>query len=130
MSLLLSIALRAAQSGPAATTFDLARSANPAKPTTTARCDGPASPDEIIVCGSRRDRNRLPLPLERQSADRVRGEAPTGLAALTPPAPCGMFAGERRCTNSEAAAFGYGNGRDPVTVLTRVVKKIAEPDAE
>lgn len=60
----------------------------------------------------------------------MHGEAQTGMSALTPPGPCGVFAGERRCSKDEAAQYGYGKGRDPITALTRLAKKVADPDAE
>jgi len=81
------------------------------------------------VCGQRRDRYRLPLPDERgHQGDRARGEAPSGMAAITPAAPCGIFAGERRCSKCEAAQYGYGEGRDPITVLTSLAKRVLDPD--
>ena len=81
------------------------------------------------MCGQRRDRYRLPLPDERgHQGDRARGEAPSGMAAITPAAPCGIFAGERRCSKREAAQYGYGEGRDPITVLTSLAKRVLDPD--
>jgi hypothetical protein len=50
------------------------------------------------------------------------------MAAITPTAPCGIFAGERRCSKREAAQYGYGEGRDPITVLTRLAKRALDPD--
>lgn len=58
------------------------------------------------------------------------GEPGSALAAITPTAPCGMFSGQRRCGKAEAARYGYGGGRDPVTVLTRLGLKLLDPDAE
>ena len=58
----------------------------------------------------------------------MRGEAPSGMAAITPAAPCGIFAGERRCSKREAAQYGYGEGRDPITVLTSLAKRVLDPD--
>lgn len=129
MSLWLTVALQAAQPGSGVVTFDLAASSKPKDLTVIQRCSDGASSDEIVVCGSRHDQYRLPLPNERQQSDQTQGEAQTGMAALTPSGGCGIFAGERRCNKREAAEYGYGNGRDPITVLTRLAKKVADPDA-
>ena len=88
---------------------------------------------DIVVCGSSRDkeRYRLPLPNERPAVDtRHPGDAPNGMTALTPVAPCGMFAGQRRCSKAEAAQFGYGKGRDPLTLVVRLADKIIDPDGD
>jgi hypothetical protein len=50
------------------------------------------------------------------------------MAAITPVAPCGIFAGERRCSKREAAQYGYGDGRNPLTVLAERAKRAADPD--
>lgn len=93
------------------------------------RCDDRATGGEVIVCGRREDRHRLPLPVERDPAPgHVRGEARTGLDAITPPGRCGIFAGERACSKREAAAYGYGEGRDPVTVLSKLAGAVLDPD--
>lgn len=85
--------------------------------------------NDVVVCGGTRDRYRLPLP--RQSDPDtdygVRGGTGSGVAAITPAGRCGLFAGERRCGKAEAVQYGYGGGRDPVSVL---VKLVAAPDAE
>lgn len=130
MSLWLTIALRATDPVPGAETFDLATISKPIDLSVVRHCSGGRSSGEIVVCGSRRDRFRLPLPIEREPSTPVRGEVQTGMAALTPSGRCGIFAGERRCSKSEAADYGYGNGRDPITVLTRLVTKIGDPDAD
>jgi hypothetical protein len=104
--------------------FDLARVPAPS----TTGCGGTGS-DEVVVCGARRDRYRLPLPAEREMIP-TRTDRASGMAALTPAAPCGIFAGQRRCGRREAAAYGYGEGRDPVTLLARVAGKLADPDGE
>lgn len=85
---------------------------------------------DVVVCGKRSDRYRLPLPAERDVPDdrRTVGEPPSPMAAITPNARCGIFAGERRCSKREAAGYGYGNGRDPVTLLGRVADAIVDPD--
>jgi hypothetical protein len=42
-------------------------------------------------------------------------------------APCGIFQGERRCGKREAAQYGYGNGRDPITVAAKVIGALTDP---
>lgn len=126
------MALQAAQPLPDAATFDLAKidkSHELSNMSVIARCSQSTSSGEIVVCGARQDRYRLPLPVERPSAERERGQAQTGTAALTPAAPCGIFEGQRRCSKKEAAQYGYGNGRDPITALSRVAGKIFDADA-
>lgn len=121
-----------AQPLPDTAAFDLAKlkkSHDPGKLSVIATCSDSAVTDEIVVCGARQDRYRLPLPVERSSAERGRGEASTGTTALTPAAPCGIFEGQRRCSKKEAAQYGYGNGRDPITVLGRIAGKLLNPDA-
>ena len=93
------------------------------------QCQGGAIGDEIVVCGQRRDRFRLPLPNEReQPGDRVSRDIPSGMDALKPATRCGIFAGERRCGKREAAQYGYGEGRDPITLLTKLAKKAIDPE--
>lgn len=128
----LTMALQAAQPLPDAAAFDLAKidkSRELSNLSVIARCSYSVSSGEIVVCGARQDRYRLPLPVERPSAERGRGEAQTGTAALTSAAPCGIFEGQRRCSKKEAAQYGYGNGRDPITVLSRIAGKIFDADA-
>ncbi|WP_174278623.1 hypothetical protein [Sphingomonas bacterium] len=87
---------------------------------------------DVIVCGNNRDRYRLPLPAKRDPVSEPQGpraDSGSGLAAITPVAPCGIFSGERRCGKAEAAQYGYGGGRDPVTVLVKVGKALINPDA-
>jgi hypothetical protein len=50
------------------------------------------------------------------------------MAAITPAAACGIFAVERRCSKREAAQYGYGEGRDPLTVLAELAKRAADPN--
>lgn len=134
MSLWLILALQASQAAPAVGTFDLAKTGKPRDALARAivpRCDDRASSDEVVVCARRRDLYRLALPHERAPAtDRALDEGSSGVAAMTPPAPCGIFAGERRCSKREVARYGYGGGRDPVTVLTRLATRLADPDSD
>ena len=131
MSLWLSIALQGAEATPIAKPFDLPEAKRPIRLTALPTCDDMVSADAIVVCGRRREQYRLPLREEREpETGPVRGEAPSGLAAMTPPRPCGIFAGERRCSKREAASYGYGNGRDPITLVTRLAKKALDPDGE
>lgn len=93
------------------------------------RCED-AAEGEVLVCGARADRFRLPLPSEREPVIETDHRATTGLAALTPPTRCGMFEGERRCGRREAERYGYGRGRDPITLLGRIGAALLDPDAE
>jgi hypothetical protein len=120
-----------AQALPAAslpvTEFDLARTKTAAPAQT--RCGATTQSDDIVVCGGRRDRFRLPLPVDR-SGEPSRSDQGTGMGALTPPTPCGLFAGQRKCPKHEARKYGYGGGRDPVTLLSRLATKALDPDAD
>jgi hypothetical protein len=131
MLMWLAMALQAAQPLPDTAAFELSKIDKPRetpKLSVIARCADTPSSDEIVVCGARQDRYRLPLLVERLSAERGRGETQTGLAALTPAAPCGIFAGQRRCSKKEAAEYGYGQGRDPISVAVKVASKLLDPD--
>ena len=99
-------------------------------PRITPSCGGPGSGDDIVVCGARSDRFRLPLPVERSDDAPVKGELATPLAVITPRADCGLFAGQRTCNKREAARYGYGQGRDPATLLGRLARKLADSDTE
>jgi hypothetical protein len=115
--------LQAAAAGGA--DFDLARVAPPAR----GSCAAPgaaATGGDVVVCGVRPDRHRLPLP--RQAAAGDTAPEASGKSAITPNGRCGIFAGERRCSKREALAYGYGGGRDPVSVAVGVVTAIVDPD--
>lgn len=87
--------------------------------------------EEVVVCARQRDRYRLPLPSEPNGGEFDRhADGGTALAALTPSGRCGIFAGERRCGKREARAYGYGAGRNPIAMLTRLGAKLIHPDAE
>lgn len=130
MLLLLTLALQAAQAGPTSFAFDIAKPSSSINVTSLTRCGNTASSDEIVVCGARRDRYRLPLPDERGPSDHLRNEAPSGMAALIPAGRCGIFAGERRCNNRENAQYGYGDGCDPITLVSRLAQKAVDPDTD
>lgn len=103
-----------------------------ALPRITASCRDTAETGAIVVCGTRPDRYRLPLPLDpADPADhRLAGEAASAVSVLTANRPCGLFAGQRTCGKAEAARYGYGAGRDPVTVLGRLGRRLIDPDAD
>jgi hypothetical protein len=44
-------------------------------------------------------------------------------------APCGIFEGQRRCGKRESLDYGYGGGRDPLTVAGKLVTALTDPDA-
>lgn len=93
-----------------------------------------ADAGEILVCGDRDrgERYRLPLPTVREVGEQgaVAGEVPA--ASVQDPflSGCGIFRGQRRCSKREAEAYGYGRGRDPVTLVGRLVTTLVDPDAE
>ena len=87
---------------------------------------------ELVVCGSRseQERYRLPLRDEQRSGDRFdrrAGDLPRA-SLETSNAPCGIFEGQRRCSKADAAEFGYGNGRDPLTLARRIFDAAADPE--
>jgi hypothetical protein len=126
MSFWLAVAL---QSADAPAPIGLAKLSRPILPVAP-RCGGEASGDEIVICRRNPDRYRLPLPGERAPPERAKGEAQGGLSALAGPSRCGIFAGERRCDKREAARYGYGKGRDPITVLSRLAGKAIDPEGD
>lgn len=125
MLMLLAQALPAA--GLSATDFDLAHAMPPTP--RTRRCGSATQTDDIVVCGGKRDRFRLPLPVDH-SGEPSRSDQGTGMGALTPPTPCGLFTGQRKCAKAEARQYGYGAGRDPVTLLSRLATKALDPDSD
>jgi len=131
MGLLSAAMLQAGQVGPG----DLASmSIEPPKPlvmTALPRCPGQQDGGEVVVCGRDPDRHHLPLRRDPvASTDLDRSDGGMGMAAMTPAGRCGIFAGKRRCGKREAAHYGYGKGRDPITAVTRLARKIGDPDAE
>ncbi len=96
-------------------------------------CAAPGADDEIVVCGRRdgQERYRLPRTGEREpfaSGRRVPGEAPRASAEPLSFAPCGIFEGQRRCGKQEALDYGYGDGRDPLTVASRLFTALTDRD--
>ena len=97
-------------------------------------CSSERPGDEIIVCGRRGegDRYRLPPTGEDDPAARYRrvpGEMPRASAEPLSFAPCGIFEGQRRCGKRESLDYGYGGGRDPLTVAGKLVTALTDPDA-
>jgi hypothetical protein len=112
--------------------FDLAAERDHPSLSSRQECVSSSEGDTVVVCG-RRKVFRLPLPIDRAASDldaRAVGEPSSPAQVLTPPGRCGIFAGERSCSRNEAARYGYGQGRDPLTVLLRLGTKLIDPDAE
>ncbi len=102
-------------------------------PRITPRTDCPLDQVEVVVCG-RRDAGehyRIPPSVreKRWEADGAGGGL-SGTQILGGAGPCGMFAGQRRCSHVEGREAGYGGGRDPLTFGTRVLKRLIDHDAE
>lgn len=95
------------------------------------RCRRQPEGNEIVVCG-RGDPHRYRLPIRdlrsiESRYERVPGEI--GRATLdAAPAPCGIFQGQRHCGKREMADNGYGGGRDPLTVGTKLIEQLADPE--
>lgn len=97
-------------------------------------CASPGMRDEIVVCGKRGERDRYRLPQTGESEPfalgrRIAGEAPRASAEPLSFAPCGIFEGQRRCGKREALEYGYGGGRDPLTVASKLITALTDPDA-
>ena len=102
-------------------------------PRITPRTDCPLDQAELVVCG-RRDASehyRIPPSVREKGweADGA-GAGLSGAQILGGAGPCGMFAGQRRCSHVEAGEAGYGGGRDPLTLGTKIFKRLTDPDAE
>lgn len=96
----------------------------------------PRDPGAIVVCGSQAERNareRIPLPDERDSAERgiVRGEAPRASAARVRVGMCGVNASESAGCNGGLKLVSIGRP-DPSnrrsSVLSAVAPTIDEED--
>jgi hypothetical protein len=83
-----------------------------------------------VVCGrgGEDDHYRVPEALRDEGGSgQVSGDG-RALLDAQPFAPCGIFAGQRQCSKAEAAEFGYGRGRDPITVVGKIIAEIADPE--
>lgn len=93
-----------------------------------------AGKDEVVVCGDpdHGARYRLPLPRQKLPAEAGAVAGEPAQASVQDPflSGCGIFRGQRRCGKAEAEAYGYGAGRNPVTLVGRLVTKLVDPDAE
>ena len=87
---------------------------------------------DIVVCGRRNatERYRLP-PSTRGSAIETQemGSGASGASVLSGTGPCGIHAGQRRCSHAETASAGYGGGRDPLTFARKILTRLIDPDA-
>ncbi|HYW15841.1 MAG TPA: hypothetical protein VE891_06780 [Allosphingosinicella sp.] len=97
-------------------------------------CASGGSAGDIVVCGRHdsQDRYRLPQTGEGEpfaAGRRIPGEAPRASAEPLGFAPCGIFAGERRCSKREMLEYGYGGGRDPLTVAGKLITALTDPDS-
>jgi hypothetical protein len=132
MSLLLMAVLQGATTA-LPVDFDLARLPARDRLAVLAHCDTAVSASDIVVCASRHEHALLPVPDgwidPDDEPDDARVTRGTGTAALTPVGACGIFAGERQCSKADAAHFGYGRGRDPVTFFKKLATKLIDPDA-
>ena len=136
MSLTLLFALQAAvvalHAQPAFDLRTLEPSPDASVSVTQSRCGTREGDRDIVVCAHNPDKYRLPLPDQNadEIADRVKGEAPSAVAAITPRGRCGMFEGERQCSKAEAARYGYGQGRDPLTLLIQLGSQLIDSDSD
>lgn len=90
------------------------------------------APDEIVVCARDDRRYRMPYdtPRDPQAVGAVAGEVPRATTADPYATGCGIHQGQGRCTRREMEAYGYGRGRDPLTLVGRLARKAVDPDAE
>ncbi len=97
----------------------------------TPRTDCLPGQNEVVVCGYASDRYRIPPSVRSpgMEADGA-GSGLSGTQILGGAGPCGIFAGQRRCSQSEAREAGYGGGRDPLTFGTKILTRLTDPDAE
>lgn len=97
-------------------------------------CERP-HPDEIVVC-ARKSQGQAYRVLPGEEDGEIfdsrarRGEVPNASADRLNGKGCGIFEGERRCGRKEMELYGYLRGRDPLSVLTKLVTIIADPDAD
>jgi len=92
----------------------------------------PRTQDEIVVRGRRDAAERYRIPPFARGPSGMAGEAGAGLSGaniLGGTGPCGIHAGQRRCTPGEAGQAGYGGGRDPLTVGRKVLTRLIDPSS-
>jgi hypothetical protein len=102
-------------------------------PRITPRTDCLPDQTEVVVCGRRNAEEHYRIPASVREKGLQTDGAGAGLSGtqiLGGAGPCGMFAGQRRCSHREAREAGYGGGRDPLTFGTRIFKRLPDPDAE
>jgi hypothetical protein len=97
-------------------------------------CASAGAGGDIVVCGRRDGQDRYRLPQTGESEPfargrRIPGEAPRASAEPLGFAPCGIFAGDRRCSKRDMLEYGYGGGRDPLTVAGKLFTALTDPDA-
>lgn len=101
-------------------------------------CERPGSgepkSDEIVVCARKSQGEAYRVPPEENgeifNSRARRGEVPNASADRLNAKGCGIFEGERRCGRKEMQLYGYFGGRDPLSVLTKLVTVMADPDAD
>jgi hypothetical protein len=82
---------------------------------------------EIVVCGKSSDRYRIPEQIRAESVPSgpgIRSNMPLQAGDV---APCGIFEGQRHCGKREAAQYGYGAGRDPITFARHIFDALMSP---
>lgn len=93
-----------------------------------------ANPQEIVVCGrnSQGEAYRVRIADEGASFDaRGRsGEVPSASPDRLNGKGRGIFEGERRCGRKEMELYGYLGDRDPISVLSKLVTILVDPDAD
>ena len=100
----------------------------------TESCKNHAPTAEIIVCAEKspkRSRYRIPSELvEKQETTFSRRDVAGVTMSLgqevSAVAPCGLFVGQRSCSEAEAKLYGYEKGRDPVTFVYKILKDATE----
>jgi hypothetical protein len=92
-------------------------------------CPDPGPDGEIVICGRGGSSDRYRIPVIFRDQDEP-GRRPGGIGPVSlddePYAPCGIFHGQRRCNKAEAALHGYGNGRNPISVVGRIIGEVVE----
>lgn len=95
-------------------------------------CRSTARGAEIVVCGRRGANDTFRIPQEfrdqREAGRRIGGIGSASVDPGGPVAPCGVFQGQRKCYKEEAAEYGWGRGRDPITVAAKIISALADPE--